>query len=102
MGAAASGTESVYASRGGIPGGAGLARALLGLAESHHPGRSVAGRLRRWLRRVRSSPGHVRGGSMNAIEVRDVRKVYRRYGRRTQFGTLKSALLSRGRTRESN
>jgi ABC-type polysaccharide/polyol phosphate transport system ATPase subunit len=31
---------------------------------------------------------------MNAIEVRDVRKVYRRYGRRKQFATLKSALLS--------
>jgi ABC-type polysaccharide/polyol phosphate transport system ATPase subunit len=30
----------------------------------------------------------------NAIEVRDVRKVYRRYGRRRQFATLKSALLS--------
>jgi ABC-type polysaccharide/polyol phosphate transport system ATPase subunit len=31
---------------------------------------------------------------MNAIEVRDVRKLYRRYGRRKSFGTLKSALLS--------
>ena len=31
---------------------------------------------------------------MNAIEVRDVRKIYRRYGRRRQFATLKSALLS--------
>jgi ABC-type polysaccharide/polyol phosphate transport system ATPase subunit len=31
---------------------------------------------------------------MNAIEVRDVRKVYRHYGRRKAFGTLKSALLS--------
>jgi lipopolysaccharide transport system ATP-binding protein len=31
---------------------------------------------------------------MNAIEARDVRKVYRRYGRRSSFGTLKSALLS--------
>jgi len=31
---------------------------------------------------------------VNAIEVRDVRKTYRRYGRRRQFGTLKSALLS--------
>jgi len=39
---------------------------------------------------------------VNAIEVRDVRKVYRRYGRRTQFGTLKSALLSRGRTHDLN
>jgi ABC-type polysaccharide/polyol phosphate transport system ATPase subunit len=29
-----------------------------------------------------------------AIEVRDVRKIYRRYGRRKNFGTLKSALLS--------
>jgi ABC-type polysaccharide/polyol phosphate transport system ATPase subunit len=33
---------------------------------------------------------------VNAIEVRDVRKLYRRYGRRSQFGTLKSALLSGG------
>ena len=31
---------------------------------------------------------------MNAIEVRDVSKIYRRYGRRRHFGTLKSALLS--------
>jgi len=31
---------------------------------------------------------------MTAIEVVDVRKVYRRYGRRKSFGTLKSALLS--------
>ena len=30
---------------------------------------------------------------MTAIEVRDVTKTYRRYGRRKQFGTLKSALL---------
>ena len=31
---------------------------------------------------------------MNAIEAHDVRKLYRRYGRRRQFATLKSALLS--------
>jgi ABC-type polysaccharide/polyol phosphate transport system ATPase subunit len=31
---------------------------------------------------------------VNAIEVRDVHKRYRRYGRRKHFGTLKSALLS--------
>jgi ABC-type polysaccharide/polyol phosphate transport system ATPase subunit len=31
---------------------------------------------------------------VNAIEVRDVRKTYRRYGRRKHFGTLKSAILS--------
>ncbi len=31
---------------------------------------------------------------MNAIEARDVRKIYRRYSRRKSFGTLKSALLS--------
>src|SRR3954470_21060428 len=30
----------------------------------------------------------------NAIEVRAVHKLYRRYGRRKNFGTLKSALLS--------
>lgn len=33
---------------------------------------------------------------MTAIEVRDVHKTYRRYGRRRQFATLKSALLSGG------
>jgi ABC-type polysaccharide/polyol phosphate transport system ATPase subunit len=37
---------------------------------------------------------------VNAIEVRDVHKVYRRYGRRKQFGTLKSALLSGGVLRQ--
>ena len=31
---------------------------------------------------------------MNAIEVTDVTKTYRRYGRRKQFATLKSAILS--------
>jgi ABC-type polysaccharide/polyol phosphate transport system ATPase subunit len=31
---------------------------------------------------------------VNAIQVRDVHKVYRRYSRRRQFATLKSALLS--------
>jgi ABC-type polysaccharide/polyol phosphate transport system ATPase subunit len=31
---------------------------------------------------------------VNAIDVRDVRKTYRRYGRRKHFGTLKSAILS--------
>ena len=31
---------------------------------------------------------------MNAIEVSHVTKIYRRYGRRRHFGTLKSALLS--------
>jgi len=30
-----------------------------------------------------------------AVEVRDVRKIYRRFSRRKQFATLKSALLSR-------
>ncbi len=33
---------------------------------------------------------------MNAVEVRDVRKLYRRYGRRKSFGTIKSALLGGG------
>jgi ABC-type polysaccharide/polyol phosphate transport system ATPase subunit len=37
---------------------------------------------------------------VNAIEVRDVHKVYRRYGRRKSFGTLKSALVSGGLARE--
>ena len=34
------------------------------------------------------------GTTVNAIEVRGIRKTYRRYGRRRQFATLKSALLS--------
>ena len=38
--------------------------------------------------------GGVTKTTANAIEVRDVQKTYRRYGRRRQFGTLKSALLS--------
>ena len=37
---------------------------------------------------------------MNAIDVRDVSKVYRRYARRRQFATLKSALLSRSVMRD--
>ena len=37
---------------------------------------------------------------MHAVEVRDVRKIYRRYGRRKSFGTLKSALLSGGVLRD--
>ena len=37
---------------------------------------------------------------MNAIDVRDVRKTYRRYGRRSNFGTLKSAILSGGVARD--
>jgi ABC-type polysaccharide/polyol phosphate transport system ATPase subunit len=37
---------------------------------------------------------------VNAIEVRGVRKRYRRYGRRRTFGTLKSALLSGGVVRD--
>jgi lipopolysaccharide transport system ATP-binding protein len=36
-----------------------------------------------------------------AIEVRDVRKVYRRYGAAKHFGTLKSALLSGGSCRSA-
>jgi ABC-type polysaccharide/polyol phosphate transport system ATPase subunit len=38
--------------------------------------------------------------SSTAIRVSDVRKVYRRYGRRKTFGTLKSALLSGGVLRQ--
>ena len=45
------------------------------------------------LFRLRSVARHAGGGSVNAIEVRDVRKTYRRYGRRKSFGTLKSAIL---------
>jgi ABC-type polysaccharide/polyol phosphate transport system ATPase subunit len=36
----------------------------------------------------------------NAIEVRHVSKIYRRYARRRQFATLKSALLSRSLIRD--
>ncbi|PYR54998.1 MAG: hypothetical protein DMF85_20765, partial [Acidobacteria bacterium] len=51
--------------------------------------------LRARLLRVRSAAGHVRGGSVTqAIDVSHVSKVYRRYARRRQFATLKSALLS--------
>jgi ABC-type polysaccharide/polyol phosphate transport system ATPase subunit len=38
--------------------------------------------------------------AMNAIEVRGVHKQYRRYGRRKNFGTLKSALLTGGLLRQ--
>ena len=37
---------------------------------------------------------------MNAIELTDVTKVYRRYARRKQFATLKSALLQRSILRD--
>ena len=37
---------------------------------------------------------------VNAIEVRNVSKVYRRYARKRQFATLKSALLSRSLVRD--
>ena len=37
---------------------------------------------------------------MNAIEVRDVRKTYQRYGRHRHFGTLKSAILTGRVTRD--
>src|SRR5918993_2453712 len=37
---------------------------------------------------------------MNAIELTNVSKVYRRYSRRRQFATLKSALLSRSLVRD--
>jgi ABC-type polysaccharide/polyol phosphate transport system ATPase subunit len=37
---------------------------------------------------------------VNAIAVHDVRKTYRRYGRRKHFGTLKSAILSGGVARD--
>ena len=46
---------------------------------------------------LRSPARFLRGGGVamaNAIEVRDVSKVYRRYGHRRQFATLKSAILS--------
>src|SRR3954463_9051846 len=42
---------------------------------------------------VRPPARFVRRGSMNAIELVNVTKVYRRYARRKQFATLKSALL---------
>ena len=37
---------------------------------------------------------------MNAIEVTHASKIYRRYNRRRQFATLKSALLSRSLVRD--
>jgi ABC-type polysaccharide/polyol phosphate transport system ATPase subunit len=41
-----------------------------------------------------SSQQPATGSGQPAIQVRDVRKIYRRYGRRRQFATLKSAFLS--------
>ena len=38
--------------------------------------------------------GRGQDGTESAIQVRDVHKIYRRYSRRKQFATLKSALLS--------
>jgi ABC-type polysaccharide/polyol phosphate transport system ATPase subunit len=43
---------------------------------------------------VSSRQPAVGSGRETAIAVRDVHKIYRRYGRRKQFATLKSALLS--------
>src|SRR6185295_5739576 len=101
MGAAAAVAEPVYAPGGGVSGSAGRTRSLHRLAACRRARCGVGGDLRRRILRVQSTTGYVRGGSVNAIEVRDVRKLYRRYGRRTQFGTLKSALLSRGRGGDS-
>ena len=39
-------------------------------------------------------------GPRTAIEVTNVSKIYRRYSRRRQFATLKSALLSRSLVRD--
>ena len=39
---------------------------------------------------------------MNAIELTNVSKIYRRYSHRRQFATLKSALLSRSLVRDLN
>ena len=44
--------------------------------------------------------GAAAGRQELAIQVRDVHKIYRRYGRRKQFATLKSALLSGSVARE--
>ncbi len=51
----------------------------------------------RGLRRLRSAARDASRRKCErraAVEVRDVHKLYRRYGRRKNFGTLKSALLS--------
>src|SRR4029079_6711051 len=48
---------------------------------------------------VRQATGFVRGGGVNAIELTNVSKVYRRYTGR-QFSTLKSALLQRSIMRD--
>src|SRR5215813_1730844 len=71
MGAPPPCTESVYAPGGGVSGSARHARTLLGLAAPHRPCGSLVVSLRCWLLRLRSSAGHARGGSVNAIEVRD-------------------------------
>src|SRR5262249_35853935 len=72
--------------------------------------RDVGARVSVRLFRVRSPARYVCGGSVNsgqraagsgqAIQVRDVHKVYRKDSRRKQFATLKSALLSGGIVRD--
>src|SRR6185369_3301009 len=65
------------------------------LASAAGVGRALARLAGHRVLRLRSAPRYAgRGSVMHAVEVRDVRKIYRRYGRRKSFGTLKSALLS--------
>ena len=46
------------------------------------------------MNRGQWASGRGQDGTESAIQVRDVHKIYRRYSRRKQFATLKSALLS--------
>src|SRR6185503_1001806 len=92
--------ESVHAPRHCLSAGTVRARSLRAMATPARHRRGICHGAGAWLCRVRSAARYVGGGSVNAIEVRDVHKVYRRYGRRKHFGTLKSALLSGGVLRQ--
>src|SRR6185503_7005990 len=94
MGAPVPQPESVHHAGCVLSGSAGHSGPLLGLATVVDLCRRLCGGVCRWLFRVRPTARHTGGGSVNAIEVRDVRKTYRRYGRRKSFGTLKSAILT--------
>ena len=78
-----------------VSGGAVLHRSARALALADGAARRVGRSIPRRLFRVRSSARLVCGRSlMNAaIDVTNVSKIYRRYARKKQFATLKSALL---------
>src|SRR5688572_23061690 len=88
-------SEPVHPHGGRVSGSAVPGGAFHAVAAAARTGRRLDRRAGLRLLCVRSPARHARGGSVTtAIAVRDVRKAYRRYGRRKSFGTLKSALLS--------